>query len=129
MSSMQRVILIVGLLALAAIMAVSCCEWTWGESTTYGLLIGSWEDAGGWIGETRMARVRAWGIVANPTMSTEFAALFGLFIPAAIILTSAWLLSGLRAGRRREQGRCPRCGYDLKFKYEAGCPECGWRRR
>lgn len=31
----------------------------------------------------------------------------------------------LRQRRRRKQGRCPRCGYDLKGAMEAGCPECG----
>ena len=23
---------------------------------------------------------------------------------------------------------CPKCGYDLRFVAEFGCPECGWRR-
>jgi hypothetical protein len=128
MTPAQRIILMIGLVALASIMVISCCEWTWGDATTYGLLLGGWEDAGGWIGETRMARVRAWGIIANPTMSAEFAATFGLFMPFAIVLSCVWLLAGARRGARRNRGQCLCCGYDLKFKYEGGCPECGWRR-
>ncbi len=30
--------------------------------------------------------------------------------------------------RRRQRGRCPECGYDLRGNRDAGCPECGWRR-
>lgn len=29
---------------------------------------------------------------------------------------------------RRQRGRCPKCGYDLRSALEAGCPECGWGR-
>ncbi len=28
----------------------------------------------------------------------------------------------------RRQGRCPRCGYDLRGEFKEGCSECGWRR-
>ncbi len=29
---------------------------------------------------------------------------------------------------RRREGRCMKCGYDIKGEFERGCPECGWRR-
>lgn len=32
-----------------------------------------------------------------------------------------------RANRIR-RGRCPRCAYDLRGNFAAGCTECGWRR-
>ena len=32
------------------------------------------------------------------------------------------------AFRRYSAGRCPRCGYNLRAQFDAGCPECGWRR-
>lgn len=43
----------------------------------------------------------------------------------AIGLTSASLL---RRGWRRRRGRCPKCAYELKGHFSAGCPECGWNR-
>jgi hypothetical protein len=30
---------------------------------------------------------------------------------------------------RRESGRCPECGYDLRGELAEGCPECGWNRQ
>jgi len=36
-----------------------------------------------------------------------------------------------RIGRsrwRKKHGLCPSCGYDLRGRPDAGCPECGWRR-
>ncbi|MDY7109894.1 MAG: hypothetical protein SYC29_14780 [Planctomycetota bacterium] len=36
--------------------------------------------------------------------------------------------SALRKFIRRKRGRCPKCGYDLRGKHDAGCPECGWNR-
>lgn len=34
----------------------------------------------------------------------------------------------VRRRRRRHEGRCPTCDYDLKGMLRAGCPECGWKR-
>jgi hypothetical protein len=43
-----------------------------------------------------------------------------------------WLLIGgpfvLRRLIRRQRGRCPKCGYDLRHALSGGCPECGWNR-
>jgi hypothetical protein len=33
-----------------------------------------------------------------------------------------------KRGMRRRRGRCIACGYDLRHKFAAGCPECGWGR-
>ena len=47
----------------------------------------------------------------------------------AVIVTSAalpavWLRRHVRTRRRRSQGRCPTCGYDLRASPDR-CPECG----
>ena len=41
---------------------------------------------------------------------------------AALLLAVA---QRLRAARRFERGRCPRCGYVLHHDYRRACPECG----
>lgn len=50
-----------------------------------------------------------------------------------IMLTMfVWLFRFVRrwpARRREKRGRCPNCGYDLRGRLDAGCSECGWRRR
>ena len=33
-----------------------------------------------------------------------------------------------RAWWRRRRGCCPGCGYELRWQFERGCPECGWKR-
>lgn len=33
-----------------------------------------------------------------------------------------------RRAIRRQRGRCPRCGYNLRGKFDDGCSECGWNR-
>jgi hypothetical protein len=35
----------------------------------------------------------------------------------------------LRRHVRVRRGRCPKCGYDLRGSFDAGCPECGWNRQ
>lgn len=40
------------------------------------------------------------------------------------VVTRAWW----REGRRLRRGRCPECGYDLRWDMKAGCGECGWRK-
>jgi hypothetical protein len=46
-------------------------------------------------------------------------------------LTWFLLLSGFVGARRlirARRGLCPRCAYDLRRQFAAGCPECGWNR-
>ncbi len=58
---------------------------------------------------------------------TAFAAVFAP--PAAVI---GGIAGGLWVGHRKRcrlrRGRCPQCGYDMRGKMAAGCPECGWGR-
>lgn len=50
--------------------------------------------------------------------------LFYAAIVAAIYLGGC----GVRRYLRCRQGRCRRCGYDLRAMAANGCPECGWNR-
>ena len=34
----------------------------------------------------------------------------------------------LKLPTRRNRGLCPKCAYNLRYEYHAGCPECGWGR-
>lgn len=42
-----------------------------------------------------------------------------------VVLIMPVLMRGLW---RKKRGRCPRCGYDVKRDFAAGCHECGWNK-
>lgn len=58
----------------------------------------------------------------------------GLIVNSAIAAVAWWLVlaavswgvGSVRAAFRKPAGCCPKCGYDLKSNWAAGCPECGW---
>lgn len=56
----------------------------------------------------------------------------GFMVNSAAYAASLGLArAGCRSGAnwiRRRRGRCVRCGYDLRGRLDAGCPECGWNR-
>ena len=56
----------------------------------------------------------------------------GFLINTLFYATILWLLAfGPFAARRfirNKQGRCIKCGYDLRGSSGGGCPECGWGR-
>lgn len=45
-------------------------------------------------------------------------------ITGGLFVVSRWAWRRVR----RERGRCPACGYDLRGDLDGGCPECGWGR-
>ena len=51
-------------------------------------------------------------------------------IAGVLVMTVALLCYALstRAERRVRAGHCPKCNYDRRGDFSAGCPECGWRR-
>lgn len=59
---------------------------------------------------------------------------FGLnvFLHSVLAALVWWLATVpgqfLREVSRIRHGRCIRCGYDLRYDFVPGCPECGWRR-
>jgi hypothetical protein len=65
----------------------------------------------------------------------------GIAINTIFFATVLWLLSVapalIRGYLRKDAGRCPQCGYNLKengvrrarYLLSRGCPECGWNRK
>jgi len=59
--------------------------------------------------------------------------IWGNLAADALVLGAGWFLvlrlvyawHFVRASRRRRQGRCVRCGYDLRHSTSRRCPECG----
>ena len=48
-----------------------------------------------------------------------------------LLISMGWIPRMLSERRMRSAVRqecCPNCSYDLRSNFEAGCPECGWRR-
>ncbi len=56
----------------------------------------------------------------------------GFAVNTAFYAVILWLLLrgpfALRRYVRWKRGHCIKCGYDLRGKFDAGCPECGWNR-
>jgi hypothetical protein len=50
------------------------------------------------------------------------------WIALSLLIAASGMLRALPAALRRRRGRCPRCGYDLRGRFDEGCSECGWRR-
>jgi hypothetical protein len=50
-----------------------------------------------------------------------------MWLPVGLLGLVAGLLwaQDRRVGRRRREGRCQMCGYDLRGLVSSGCPECG----
>jgi hypothetical protein len=55
--------------------------------------------------------------------------IFGVVAPILLIAGAAAILLQSRRSYRLAKGRCPSCGYDLRFDAAGGCPECGWGGR
>jgi hypothetical protein len=94
-------------------------EWHGAQLFHSGDFSGGTTFVGEWgVGGFHFIRGRSFTYVLVPTW-----ALFG----ACGLVGGAWLLSSLRERRartRRQSGRCPACGYDLRATPDR-CPECG----
>ncbi len=86
-----------------------------------GITVGH-ESVGGLIGRSRLI----WRALPYQPIWPGFA------ISTVFYAVTLWLLlfnlSIVRRYARFERGHCPRCGYELRGDFSAGCPECGWRR-
>jgi hypothetical protein len=55
------------------------------------------------------------------------AALYGGVLLLLYLLTSG-IRRAMRESSRLRRGCCLACGYDLRYDFVGGCPECGWNR-
>jgi hypothetical protein len=91
------------------------------QTHSWGLIAGSLTPA------TGMKRA-----VALPYRPVWFGLLLNALFYALVLIALRPLMilprRILREWRRMRRGRCLACGYDLRFDFARGCPECGWRR-
>lgn len=114
MTRAQRVVLIVGLTLTALALHFALCSYGFPEPTS---------------GRNPPSGVRILpGLMGHWGLNFFSTVIFGVAIPLLLLTAAAYVTAGWRQSARQECGLCLRCGYDLKFNYEAGCPECGWRR-
>jgi hypothetical protein len=66
-----------------------------------------------------------WPLLPGLVVNTLIYALvlFSLYCTAVVALRRTF-----RGRIRMSDGRCPKCGYDLRHAHSGGCPECGWGR-
>lgn len=132
MRTPQRVVLIITLFLLAWMMHTSFCEWVWREGVHENQLL-----FGGFFAENQkptqspfsVSAQDAWGVRVEYGTNRTLCILLGMVLPLALLCIAVFLAVGMRHARRREHGMCLRCGFDLKYNYDNGCPECGWRRQ
>ncbi len=69
-------------------------------------------------------------------ITQAYGKLFGIVVLILLLASAArigWVAWQQKfwttARMRRREGKCMRCGYDIKGEFERGCPECGWRRK
>jgi hypothetical protein len=79
--------------------------------------------------EIRLGGLRLW--ILGRASAPLSMAIVPLWMPAtaSAVLPSAWLIGFVRRRRRRHEGLCHTCGYDLRNLPTPRCPECGTERR
>jgi len=98
--------------------------WRW--VVRQGLIYATIGAVGGVVGQLALRPdllERRWGLI-----DLLLVAALGFVLVAATIGPALWHWCQFTANRRRRQGLCPRCCYDVRASLEHGstrCPECG----
>jgi hypothetical protein len=80
-----------------------------------GVAINIRRDTAGQVTEARILPVRPiW-----PGFAINIALFTMMWLASLMVVTT------VRSTARRRRGRCPRCGYDLRYRVRRACPECG----
>lgn len=112
------------------------------ESVVLDVHYGQWRDrpdgaieAPPWLIARRQQWQSSWGVLWLPLQIQwpRFAVNIAFWAAAWVVLYQLvgrlWrLLAPVKRRRRRAQGLCPKCAYDLRADFDSGCPECGWNR-
>ena len=129
MGKAQRTLVFVSLLLLAWLLHVLLCDWGYRvhkPSQDYARIVayqhGTTTDT---YGRTQYICT---GLFTGAKVEPGTAIIWGVVIPLGLLCADAYLLLGWRQQSRLARGRCPNCGYNLRGKLDAGCPECGWGR-
>jgi hypothetical protein len=137
----QRILVVVGLAAIAWILHVSLCDWVYNEPmnlwtgstyTQFPLLVYRKDPSPvlSTLGPTPSAptglAVVYTGLLSDPWVSKESAIVWGIAAPLFLLGSAAYLALGWRHADRAARGLCVHCGYDRRqTPLGAPCPECG----
>lgn len=107
----------------------------WLAETGYPTTFGSYHSIHTYGWPWRALRADSWGHRTAPLL---LGTTLNTLVLGALVLPIAWLLpdsADLKRWCRRlsgktklERGLCTQCGYDLRAKYDDGCPECAWHK-
>ena len=127
----QRILVVVGLAALAWILHVSLCDWVYNEPmnlwagstyTQFPLLVYR-KDPSPVTGSSDVVYT---GLLSDLWVAKESAIVWGIAAPLFLVGLAAYLALGWRRADRAAGGLCVHCGYDRRqTPHGAPCPECG----
>ena len=130
----QRILVVVGLAALAWILHVSLCDWVYNEPmnllagstyTQFPLLVYR-KDPSPVSGVSGSTDVVYTGLLSDLWVAKESAIVWGIAAPLFLVGLAAYLALGWRRADRAAGGLCVHCGYDRRqTPHGAPCPECG----
>ena len=118
----QRLLIFVGLLALAIMLHFLLCTWKAG-GRIYVSVDGRREQT--LVGGS--GAQGAYGVYSRQSVDVNVAAIFGIALPFTLFVFDWYLVLGWRHQERASRGLCTKCGYDLRATNlpKSKCPECG----
>jgi hypothetical protein len=122
----SRIILAAGLLIAAWLLHVMLCDWslTPRDRPPFERLLWTIHES---PPDPTTGRTTGRYFAAPEAVTYSEAWTWGVAMPVIMMSVAGSLLPPIRRQRRIDAGRCPRCGYDLRFDFARGCTECGWR--